>query len=53
MTRLTAFRRIVTAPRDHVDQGKIGRRTVYATSDGRERLIYVMRVLRSTLRKVD
>lgn len=52
MTRLAALRRLVTAPRDHVDQGRIGRVQKFAEPDGREKLIYTVRVLRAVLKRV-
>jgi hypothetical protein len=52
MTRLEAMRLLVTAPRDHVDQARIGRVQKYATPDGRERMTYVVRVLKSVIRRV-
>jgi hypothetical protein len=38
MTQLAFFRKVLAEPRDHVDQEKIGRRVIYAESDGREQM---------------
>ena len=46
MTKLEAMRALVTKPRE-AGMGKIGRRVIYATSDGRERINFVLRILRS------
>jgi hypothetical protein len=35
---LAVFRKLLSAPRDHVDQGRIGQRVIYAESDGREQM---------------
>jgi hypothetical protein len=47
VTRLTALRTLLATPRDHVDQGRIGRVQKYDTPDGRERMTYVFKILRS------
>ena len=53
MTRLDALRRLVTAPRTDLDQGRIGRRVRYATPDGREKMPpMVVKVLRSVIRRI-
>ena len=52
MTRLDALRRLLASPRNETDLGRIGRRVLYARPDGRERLAYVVRVLRTVLRRV-
>lgn len=52
MTRLDAMRALLTAPRDHADQGRIGRVQKYDKPDGRERMTYVVRVLKSVIRRV-
>ena len=51
MTRLEAFRRIVTTPRDHVDQGRIGYVQKFTKADGRERITLVFQVMRFTKRR--
>ena len=51
MSRLAAMRQLLSTPRDHADQGKIGRKVLYATSDGREKRIYVYRALKSIFRR--
>lgn len=52
MTKLEAMRVLLTTPRDHEDMGKIGRNQIYAEPDGREKQVFVVRVLRSVLKKV-
>jgi hypothetical protein len=52
VTRLTALRTLLATPRDHVDQGRIGRVQKYEKADGRERMTYVVRVLKSVIRRV-
>lgn len=52
MTRTAALAKLLAAPRDHADQGRIGRRVLYAKADGRERLDYCIKVLKSALRRV-
>jgi hypothetical protein len=51
MTKLDALRRLVTAPRDHHHQGRIGRVQKYARSDGREKIDRVYRILRAVARR--
>lgn len=51
MTRLAALRVLLSMPRDHVHQGRIGRVQKWATPDGRERVTMVYRTLRSVLRR--
>ena len=51
MTRLSALRRLLASPRKETDLGRIGHRVLYAQPDGRERLVYVVRVLRTVLRR--
>jgi len=51
VTRLDALRRLLASPRVEPDLGRIGRRVLYAHPDGRERLAYVVRVLRTVLRR--
>jgi hypothetical protein len=52
MTKLAALRRLLASPRDHADMGRIGKRQIYAAADGREKQVFVVRVLRSVLRRV-
>lgn len=52
MTKLEAMRALLSKPRDHADQGRIGRRVRWAKSDGRERIDYCVRVLRAVLKRV-
>jgi hypothetical protein len=52
MTRLDALRQLLATPRAVPDDGKIGTRVIYATSDGRERLIYVFRTLKTVIRRL-
>jgi hypothetical protein len=51
MTRLAALRRLLSTPRDHADQGKIGYRVRWARADGREKLTLCVRVLKSVIRR--
>ena len=57
MTRLEAYRRLVSAPRQTASDGKIGRRVCrdakgdFSTPDGRERLSAVYRLLNFTKRR--
>jgi hypothetical protein len=48
VTRLTALRRIVTAPQDHVDQQRIGSRVIYATPSAK---VWIHRVVSFAWRK--
>lgn len=50
-TRVEALRKLLARPRDHVDQGRIGRVQKYATPDGREKLNFTVRVLRCVVRR--
>ena len=52
VTRLSAMQQLLAQPRDHADMGKIGRKVLYATSDGREKQTMVYKVLRSVLRRI-
>jgi hypothetical protein len=52
MTRAEALRRIVTAPREVPDDGRIGHKVVYAKPDDSLRINYVFRILKSALRRV-
>lgn len=60
MTRREALGKLLAAPRDHADQGRIGRRfccdkrtgAAWDKPDGREKINYVFRVLKSALRMV-
>jgi uncharacterized protein YbaA (DUF1428 family) len=51
MTKLDAMRQIVSAPRDHADQGKIGKVQKYAKPDGRERIVFAWKVLTSITKR--
>jgi hypothetical protein len=51
LTRLELLRGLMAKPRDHADQGKIGRRVLWARSDGREKLNHCVRVLKSFMRR--
>jgi hypothetical protein len=51
VTRLEAYRRLVSAPRQTASDGKIGRRILHARPDGREKLSAVYRLLNFTKRK--
>lgn len=51
LTRLEAMRKLITAQRDHIDQGRIGRRQIFEKPDGRETLIYAIKVLNSAFRR--
>lgn len=52
MTKLEALRRVLSTPRDHHHLGRIGRVQKWDKSDGREKLIHCVRVLRSVIRRV-
>jgi hypothetical protein len=52
MTRVDAIRRLLAKPLDHVDQTRIGHRVVFAQPDTRVQLTYIVRVIRTGLKRL-